>query len=163
MVDRRTDDRQAQGHVDCSAEAFVLEYRQALVVVHRQHRVAVLQIFGGKQGIGRQRPAQVHAFGAQAGQGRLDDVDFLAAQVAALARVRVKATHQYARVGNAELVAHVGMQDTGYTFDALGSDGVGNITQRQVGGHQGHAQAAGGQHHYHLRGVGQLGKEFGMP
>ncbi|MNH07040.1 hypothetical protein D3C79_664200 [compost metagenome] len=55
------------------------------------------------------------------------------------------------------------MQDTGYTFDALGSDGVGNITQRQVRGHQGHTQAAGGQHHYHLRGVGQLGKELGMP
>lgn len=55
------------------------------------------------------------------------------------------------------------MQDTGYTLYALGSDGVGNITQRQVCGHQGHTQATGGQHHHHLCGVGQFGKEFGMP
>ncbi|MNI90887.1 hypothetical protein D3C73_1484700 [compost metagenome] len=66
VVDRCADDRQAEGHVDCRAEAFVLQHRQALVVVHRQHRIAVLQIFGGKQSVGGQGAAKVHALAAQA-------------------------------------------------------------------------------------------------
>ncbi|MNT14400.1 hypothetical protein D3C72_1494030 [compost metagenome] len=66
MIDRRADDRQTKGHVDGSAEAFVLKHRQTLVVVHRQHCVAMLQIFGGKQSVGRQRATKVHALAAQA-------------------------------------------------------------------------------------------------
>jgi hypothetical protein len=38
-----------------------------------------------------------------------------------------------------------------------------DLTQRQVGGDQRHAQSAGGQHHHDLWGMGQVGKEFGVP
>jgi len=66
MVDGGADDRQAERHIDGRAEAFVFQHGQALVVVHRQHCVAVLQILGGKQSVGWQWTAQVHAFIAQA-------------------------------------------------------------------------------------------------
>lgn len=77
--------------------------------------------------------------------------------------MRVEAAHQDAWGGDAELVAHVCMQDAGNPLDALGSDGVGDVPQRQMGGNQGHAQAAGSQHHHHLCGLGQFGEEFGVP
>ncbi|MNN35335.1 hypothetical protein D3C81_1491850 [compost metagenome] len=123
----------------------------------------MLQIFGGKQGVGGQRAAKVHALAAQARQCRFDGVYFFMAQVATFAGVRIEAANQDARVGNAELVLQVGMQDPRDTLQAFAGDGVGNVTQGQVSRHQGHAQAAGCQHHHHLRGAGQVGEEFGMP
>ncbi len=33
---------------------------KTLIVVHRQHRVGVIEIFRLKQGIGRQRPVEFH-------------------------------------------------------------------------------------------------------
>ena len=53
MVDGSADDRQAQGDVDRSAEALEFEHRQPLVVIHGQHRVAVLEVLRGKQGVSR--------------------------------------------------------------------------------------------------------------
>src|SRR6476646_4915496 len=42
VVDRGAHERKAEGHVDAAAERGVLEHRQALVVVHRQHCVGAL-------------------------------------------------------------------------------------------------------------------------
>ncbi|MCY1275364.1 hypothetical protein D9M70_240070 [compost metagenome] len=74
----------------------------------------------------------------------------------------VEAADQDARLGDAELVAQVGVQDSGDPLQALGRYGVGDLAQRQVGGDQGDAQAAGGEHHHHLLGVGQFGEKFGV-
>ncbi|MNG93845.1 hypothetical protein D3C79_528280 [compost metagenome] len=82
--------------------------------------------------------------------------------MAAFSGVRVEPADQDAWVGDAELVAHVGVQDARHALDALGGDGIGNIAQGQVRGHQGHTQAMGRQHHHHLSGVGQFGEELGM-
>ncbi|MNM87539.1 hypothetical protein D3C81_997220 [compost metagenome] len=122
----------------------------------------MLQIFGGKQGIGGQRAAQVHAFAAQARQCGFDGVDFFMAKVATFTGVRVQAADQDARIGDAELLLQVGVQDPRDAFQAFRGDGVGYIAQGQVSGHQGHTQAASGQHHHHLRGAGEVGEEFGM-
>ena len=162
MVDRGADNRQAKGDVHRRAEAFVLEHGQALIVVHGQHRIAVFQVLGGEQGVGGQRADQVQAVVTQARQARLDDVDFLAAHVPAFAGMGVEAADQDARRGNAELVDQVGMQDAGDPLQALRRDGVGDIAQGQVGGHQRNTQAMGGEHHHHLFGVGQLGQVFGV-
>ena len=59
MVDRRAHDRQAERHVDARAEARVLQHRQALIVIHREHRVGVAQAVRMKQRIGRQRTDHV--------------------------------------------------------------------------------------------------------
>ena len=105
-------------------------------MVHGQHRIAVLEVLGGEQGVGGQRADQVQTVAAQACQARLDDVDFLAAHVPAFAGMGVEAADQDARRGNAELVDQVGMQDAGDPLQALRRDGVGDIAQGQVGGHQ---------------------------
>ena len=41
VIDRRAHDRQAERDVDRAAEARVLDHRQTLVVIHREHRVAL--------------------------------------------------------------------------------------------------------------------------
>jgi len=122
----------------------------------------VLQIFGGKQSVRRQWTAQVHAFLAQTLQGWFDDVDFFMAQMTAFTGVGVEPTDQDARLGNAEFQLQVGVQDARHAFYTLGRDGIGNVAQRQVRGHQGDPQPACRQHHHHLFGVGQFGKEFGV-
>ena len=55
MIDRGADQRQAERDVDREAEALVLQHRQPLIVVHREHRVRVPQLRLGEQRIGRQR------------------------------------------------------------------------------------------------------------
>ncbi|MNV25737.1 hypothetical protein D3C71_1168450 [compost metagenome] len=85
------------------------------------------------------------------------------AQVSAFTGMRVEPADQDARPGDAELVLQVGVQDSRDAFQALRRDCIGNLAKGQVSGHQGYAQAARGQHHHHLRGVGQVGEEFRMP
>jgi len=48
MIDRGTDHRQAQRQIDAVTEARELEHRQALVVIHRQHRVGAGQNAGSE-------------------------------------------------------------------------------------------------------------------
>ncbi len=108
--------------IDAAAEAGVLEHRQALVVVHGQHRVAVRERVRHEQGVGRQRADELHALGAQALEHRDDDVDLLAPHVAALARVRVEAGDQDARRVQPEVVDEVGMQDAQGFFQRLRRD-----------------------------------------
>ncbi|MCY1272065.1 hypothetical protein D9M70_206320 [compost metagenome] len=54
------------------------------------------------------------------------------------------------------------MENTADALEPVGRNGGGDILEWQVGGHQGHAQAASGQHHHHLPGCGQIGEKFGV-
>jgi len=54
------------------------------------------------------------------------------------------------------------VQDARDPLQTLGGDRIGDIPERQVGGYQRHTQAARGEHHHHLFGVGQLGEKFGV-
>jgi hypothetical protein len=60
-------------------------------VVHRQHGVVARALRGHEGSVGGQRAEQVQAFGAQRVEQRDDDVELLAAQVAAFAGVGVEA------------------------------------------------------------------------
>lgn len=119
-------------------------------------------MLGSEQGVGRQRADQVEAFATQALEAGFDHLDLFPAQVTAFAGVRVESADQDARMGDAELVAQVGVEDARDPGQALVANGVGDLAQRQVGGRQGNAQASSGQHHHHLGGVGEVGEEFGM-
>ena len=56
-------------------------------------------------------PIRSHAFAAQAFEHRDDDVDFLAAEMAAFAGMRIEAEHGDARIGDAEIRAQRGVHD----------------------------------------------------
>ena len=64
MIDRGTNQWQAQGDIDALAEGGVLQYRQALIVVHGEHRVSLVQHARGEQRICRVRTADTHALSA---------------------------------------------------------------------------------------------------
>src|SRR5437868_3203590 len=61
VVDGGADEWQAERDVHATAEARVLEHRQALVVVHRQHRVGLLHALGNEERVGRDRSLGVDA------------------------------------------------------------------------------------------------------
>ena len=134
MVHRHARIGQAQGQVHRLFEAGIFQYRQALVVVHRQHGVEAGQLGGQEGGIGRQRPDQVHALRAQALQQRDDQIQFFAAQVAIFAGVRVQAEHGDARRRQAELTAQCGVHRAQRVLQAGRGDRIGHLAQRQVGG-----------------------------
>nr|GEU28139.1 2-octaprenyl-6-methoxyphenol hydroxylase, putative [Tanacetum cinerariifolium] len=172
VVDRGADQGQAQGDVDAVAERGEFQHRQALVVVHGQHAVGVHQVLGLEQGVGRIRTGNIDAARARRVQRRRDGVDFLAAQVAALARMRVQAAHQDARRCQAELGLEVAVDDVDDAPQPVLAQGGRHVFQRQMGGGQRHPQRPpfridvgrqrAGQHHDDLVGTGALGKILGV-
>src|SRR3546814_6751322 len=64
---------------------------QSLVVIHRQHRVGIVQVFRREQRVGGQGADRVDAGRARSAQCGLDDVDFLAAEMSGLAGMGIEA------------------------------------------------------------------------
>ena len=144
MVDRGADERQTERDVHSGAEAGVFENRQALVVIHRQHGIAGGMTDAREQRVGGQRADELHAFATQAIECGLDDVDFLAPEVAGFAGMRIEPGHQDVRPGDAELALQVRVQDADHRIEQRRGNGVGHLAQRQMGGGERHAQAAAG-------------------
>ena len=119
VVDRRADERQPERHVDALAEARGLEHGQALVVVHRDDRVEAARDPGHEHRVGGQRAGHVVARGAQRGDRRRDHVDLLAAEVPALAGVRVEPADGDARRGEREPGGELGGDDRERRVDGL--------------------------------------------
>ncbi len=125
-------------------EVAVLEHRQALVVVHRQHRIEAGAACCGRNAVSAgSGPTRSHAVVAQAfaAPGSMMS-HFLVAQMAVLARMRVQAEHGDARRGDAEVVAQRRDRTMrSVRVEAVGGDRVGHRAQRQVGGRPGRRAA----------------------
>ena len=127
VVDGGADEGQTQSDVHAFAEASVLEYGQALVVVHGEHGVDGFLADAREQGVGGQRANQREPFAAQEVEHGFDHFDFLTAEVAGFASVRVEAGDGDARLSDAELASQVGVEDAD-DFDQQGRrDGVGHV------------------------------------
>ena len=112
--------------------------------------IEAAQLAGQEGGVGGQRADQPQAFAAQALQGRFDDLDFLPAQVAILARMRVQAEHGDDRFGDPEVAAQGGIDDAQRAVECIGRDRIGDCAQRHMHGQQGDPHDPVGQHHHHL-------------
>src|SRR5690554_5275142 len=141
VIHRGADDGQAQGDVHRLAESLVLEHRQALVVIHGQYRVGMVQILGREESVRRQGAFQQHALATQALEQWDDHIQLLAAQMATLAGMGVQPADQDAWGGQAEPGLQVPVEYAYDLFEGLVGDGIGYCAQWQVGGGQGHAQA----------------------
>ena len=89
MVDGGAHDGQPQRHVDRVTEARMFEHRQALVVIHGEHRVEGFKPFGCKQGVGRERTGRIDFLAPHALQRRNDYALFFIAQMPAFTGMRV--------------------------------------------------------------------------
>ena len=81
VVDRRAHEAEPESDVDGLSEAGVLEHRQALIVVHRDHDVSAGEPLAGERGVGRDRAANVDSLRAQRLHRGCDGLDLLVAQV----------------------------------------------------------------------------------
>ena len=103
MIGRGADDRQAERHVDRLLEVQRLDRDQRLVVIHAQRRIIVGARAGVEHGVGGVGAGHPPALGRERGDRRLDDLDFLAAELAAFAGMRVEAGDREPRLGDAEV------------------------------------------------------------
>ena len=100
-------------------------------MVHGQH--GVLAAGGrGKCGIGGHRAAQPEPLGPQPFEGRCDDIVLLAAQVPALAGMRVQSAHEDLGLADAEFPAQVCVENAQDSLDECWRNVVGNVAQRQM-------------------------------
>ncbi|MNV38102.1 hypothetical protein D3C71_1296400 [compost metagenome] len=114
-----------------------------------------------EDGVAGPGAAGVDAFGASGGNGRFDDVDVFAAELAAFARVRIQARDRHARLRDAHLPAGAVRQPHGGEL-GLGRDAGDDVRQGHVDGYQQHAQFVVGQHHREVLRGGSFGQDLGV-
>ena len=127
-------DGQTERHVHGVSETGMFEHRQALVVVHGQHRVVVRQRARHEYGVGGYRAVHEHPRGAGAFDGGRDHVAVFGAEMPALARMRVEAAHGDARPRDSPEPAHVAFEDAQRRVEQRRGDRVADRAQRQVRG-----------------------------
>ena len=94
-----------------------LDRDQRLVVVHAQRRVIIGPAPGVEHGVGGVGAAHPPAFRGERGDRRLDDLDLLAAERAALAGMRVEAGDGEPRLGDAEIALKAAQRRAAARFD----------------------------------------------
>src|SRR5882672_844679 len=107
VIDRGTDDRQAESDIDPLAKARVPEHRQALIVVHRERAIGAREALRDEKSIRRQGTCEAHSFPLQLLDNRPDHVDFLPPEIAALPCVRIESCDENPRGSDAETAAEL--------------------------------------------------------
>ena len=106
----------------------------ALVVVHRQHRIK-RAAFGAKEdGIGREWPFDTDAVPLACLHRRRNHVDLLAAEIAAVAGVRIEPGNRDPRTREAG-AAHAGIRQSQRAGDTLFRQPGRDLRERNVRGH----------------------------
>ena len=90
MIDRRANNRQAERHVDRAPERDELHRNQSLIVITRDDHVEFAFERAHEQRVGGNRPGDVDASGAAAGDGGSDRRLFFAAEQSVFAGVRIQ-------------------------------------------------------------------------
>ncbi len=103
MIGCGADDRQAERNVDRVLEVKRLDRDQRLVVVHAKRSIVGRTRTGVEHRVGGVRARDPPPFGCERGNGRLDDLDFLAPELPAFARVRIEARDREAGLGDSEI------------------------------------------------------------
>ena len=103
MIGRSAGDRQAQRDVHRVLEMECLDRDERLIVVHAERGVVAGACPVVEHGVGWMRARDPPAFSRQRGDCRLDDFDFLPAELTGFSRVRVESRDGEPRLGNAEM------------------------------------------------------------
>src|SRR6476659_4463061 len=98
MIRRLPDDRKAKSDIHGIFEMKRLDRDQRLVMVHAQSRVVIGTGTQVEHGIRRVRATDAPALCRKSRDCRLDDVEFLAAELTALAGVRVETRNGKPRI-----------------------------------------------------------------
>jgi hypothetical protein len=136
VIDARPQDGQSQGDVHRVAEAHMLDYRQALIVIHRDDHIGGPQKVGSKRRIRRHRPLNVQTLRPQFLNDGLDHLDLLAAQMPGLAGVRIESEYGDSRCGHGEMPLHVHIDDAKGGAQPVTCDRPRDIGKRQMRRHQ---------------------------
>ena len=105
MVDRGADDRQPDRDVHAFLDSVELDRDQPLIMILRHDDVEFAASSPHEDRIRRERAGNIHPRSLRLLDRRGDDLDFLAAEQAAFARMRVQPGDGNARLGDPECLA----------------------------------------------------------
>lgn len=126
VIDRGTQHRKTECHVHRVTEACVLECRQTLIVIHREHCIAACEFTRYERGIRRQRTERIDAGRTSRCDGGCDHCSVFGAEVSIFPGVRVESEHGDAWRRNAEFGLQIGVQHREDAADAVDRECVGN-------------------------------------
>ncbi len=165
MIGRGAQERQAERHVHGVIEVEQLHRDEALVVIERDHRVVLALAGVAEDDVGDRGPAEDGAIAGEracACDRGLDQARFFVAEMSAFAGVRVEPGDGDARTRDAE-AAHErvrGLHDRAHdAVAAVARKELWNARERDVRGHERHAQARAGEHHRHRQWRRAVGRE----
>src|ERR1700733_2171837 len=104
--------------------------RQTLIVIHREHRIVVLENVRHEYGIRRQWAAHRHAALLRPRDRRRDDADFLIAQMTTLARMRIDAADGDARHRKPPALPKILMQNLEHLIQELDGERIAHVPER---------------------------------
>ena len=107
-------------------------------------------------------PATARPLAASDSTAGPDDLDLLAAEVAALAGVRIQPADQDARRGKAKVLAQPSIEHDGRALERLARDGARHVGERQVSGRERDAQPSRDQQHHGMRVAALRSEILGM-
>ena len=161
MVHTRAKKRQAEGQTDGAVEIQRFRGNVPLVVVKRDHSVEMTLLRQVKNGVGRDRSGDVEAPGPQILHGRCDFLDFLAAEHAPLAAVRIQRRHcnsGFRETESGKLLAGLRCE----LHQGLAPDLIRDFAKRQVTCEEKHPQGVRHEKSEHGGGVRELLQRFGV-
>ena len=162
VVRRGADVRQAGGEVDAVLEGEGLEGREALVVVHRQRGVEILEMIEAEVAVGGEGTEGEDALVGGLLDGGDDDVLLLGAEQAAVAAVRVEAQHGDARLVHHEVLLEGLVDEAQLAQNALFGDLRGHVLEGNVARDDGEAQAVADHEHQGIGGAEGVLDVFGV-
>ena len=119
-------------------------------MIHRQHRVILLEHTARKETIGRKRTKRQHLLLEGLLHCGANHLLLLRAEQTSVARVGVERQHRNARLNNGEIATQRRAQTVQSLDDLLLRDRLRHLRQRNVNGHQTHAQHLAAHHHHRL-------------
>ena len=144
------------------SETGVLEHRQPLVVVHRDHDVGAGESLAGERGVGGDGASDIDPLRTQRLHRGRDRLDLLATQMPAFAGMRIEPADHDAGGREGESGTQVVRDHADEVDQHRGVDGVGHCPQRQVGGGERDSELRGAEHHDRAWAAVQFGEQLGV-
>ena len=128
-----------------------LERSEALVVIHSEHGIVVLEFARTKESVGSEWTYADDAFFVGCIDGWVDDFEFFGTKEAIVAGVRVETKHGNAWTDDSKVFFKRFVEKTEFLENAFGGDGLRDFGDREVGCDQSNAETVACENHKRLR------------
>jgi len=160
VVGARSHKWEAERDIHAFVKGMELQRDQPLVVIHAKDTIELPLNGAVENGVGREGPLKVPMV-PQIRNGRSDDFDFLAAEIAIFAGVGIQPRHGDSGAVDPLRDKKVG-EEFSNTHDFRGVKESWNTRERNMGRHQSNSERTAGKAHGEIFDPGATGEKFGL-